>query len=178
MNADETDVSGGVQMRVAIVLAMTPRLERGTKVQETRPMSANNTSSTTSNNTRKNTGACRIAAVAIAVIATVPIVSASAHTRDRYDQGRAYGEIQAERERQRSHVEQGRNDGSITWTEKYSLSREQARIEQLEREALADGRLDRDEYRTLRQAQDDAARHIHTERHDNQVRGFWWRLWR
>ncbi len=116
------------------------------------------------------------------VVAMIALAATAAATRadagDRYNQDRAYGALQAERERQRALVELGRHDGSITWTEKYSLAREQARIEQLERDALADGRLSRDEFRNLRQAQDDAARHIHTERHDNQVRGWWWRLWR
>ena len=123
----------------------------------------------------------RFAVAMIALAATAAATQADAgdrYTGDRHNQDRAYGTIQVERERQRALVEQGRNDGSITWTEKYSLSREQARIEQLERDALADGRLSRDEYRNLRQAQDDAARHILTERHDNQVRGWWWRLWR
>lgn len=103
-------------------------------------------------------------------------VAADAH--DRFSQDKAYGQIQAERDRQKAMIEQGRSDGSLTWYEKYSLNREQTRVDQLERDALADGRLTRDEYRFIRQAQDDAARSIHAERHDGQVRGWWWRLWR
>ncbi len=116
--------------------------------------------------------------IAIGSIALLIATTATAEARDRYDQDRAYGSIAAERERQRTLVEQGRNDGSLTWYEKYTIGREQARIDALERDALADGRLSRDEYRSIRQAQDDAARSIHAERHDGQVRGWWWRLWR
>lgn len=125
--------------------------------------------------TRNSSLAFTTAALTLLIGSTV---FASAHGRDRYDQDRAYGVVQAERERQRMLVEQGRNDGSLTWYEKYSISREQARIDQLEREALADGRLSKDEFRDLRQAQGDVARSIHAERHDGQVRGWWWRLWR
>ena len=69
----------------------------------------------------------------------VGVIAASAVTgeaRDRYDPDRAYGAIQAERERQRSIVEQGRSDGSLTFMEKYSIGREQARINALERERI------------------------------------------
>ena len=118
-----------------------------------------------------------IVCAAVAVISG-STMTASAHGRDRYDQDRAYGAIQAEREHQRRLIEQGRNDGSLTWYEKYSIGREQARIDQLEREALADGRLEKDEFHSIRRAQDDTARSIQIERRDGQVRGWWWRLWR
>lgn len=98
---------------------------------------------------------------------------------DRYGiENRAYAEIKAERERQLALIQQGREEGSITWLERYELGREQARIAELERDALADGHLSRDELRTIRRAQSDALRHIEAERHDAEVRGWWWRVWR
>lgn len=112
-------------------------------------------------------------------IATLSAATAAhAGARDRYDQDRAWGVIQAERDRQQAIVEQGRADGSITFLEKYAIERGQARIGTLAREALADGRLSREEFLRIREAQADAARHIHAESHDGQVRGWWWRLWR
>ena len=114
---------------------------------------------------------------AMATLAILIASTAAGGAHDRFDQDRAYGIIQAERDRQRALVEDGRSDGSITWLEKYDLSREQARIEELERRALADGRMSRDEYRMIREAQSDAERHIWSERRNEQVRGWWWRLW-
>ena len=116
--------------------------------------------------------------IAIASFAFLAASAITASAHDRYNQDRAYGDIQAERERQRAAVEDGRGDGSLTWYEKLSINREQARIAELERAALADGRLGKDEYFRIRQAQDDAARHITAERRDEQVRGWWWRMWR
>ena len=87
-------------------------------------------------------------------------------------------ELTDRQQRQVSAIDEGRADGSITWFERFVLRREQARITQLHTEALADGHLSRDEYRLIRQAQDDASRHINRERHDSDVRGWWWRLWR
>jgi hypothetical protein len=40
---------------------------------------------------------------------------------------------------------------------------------------LADGKITRDEYYKVKEAQNDAGRHITAEKHDNQVRGWWWR---
>ena len=120
----------------------------------------------------------RTSKIAIASLATLIATAATASAHDRYDQGRAYGDIQAEHARQQAAIEQGRADGSLTWYEKFAINREQARVEQLEQDALADGRLSKDEYIRIRQAQDDAARHIASERHDEQVRGWWWRMWR
>lgn len=108
--------------------------------------------------------------------ALVIIATATAASAESYN-GR-YVDIQIERDRQQTAINNGRTDGSLTWFERYSLKREQARIEQLEREALADGRLNREEYRQIRQSQGDAAQHIARERHDGDVRGWWWRLWR
>lgn len=113
-----------------------------------------------------------LATIALLAAASAP---SSANTSPRED--RLWGEIQAERERQNLSISHGRTDGSLTFLERYSLRREQARIDKLEREALADGRLGPDEYRRIRRAQHDAAGHIRAERRDTQVRGWWWRLW-
>lgn len=75
-------------------------------------------------------------------------------------------------------IAEGRRDGSLTWYERYILQAEQSRIAKLEADALADGRLTPEEYRTIRDAQAQSARHIIHERRDTDVRGFWWRLFR
>jgi hypothetical protein len=111
-------------------------------------------------------------------LAGLAVFSSLGNAHERFDQDRAYGSIQAERERQRALVEAGRDNGSLTWYEKYSINRERARIDALERAALADGRLNRDEYRAIREAQTEATRNIYAESHDGQVRGWWWRFWR
>jgi hypothetical protein len=85
--------------------------------------------------------------------------------------------IAREQDRQASAIQSGRADGSLTWLEKFRLQREQSRIAKLEQSALFDGRLSKTEYKQIRQAQQDAQRHIHRERHDAQVRGWWWRMW-
>ena len=87
-------------------------------------------------------------------------------------------EIDARQARQVEAIELGRRDGSLTWYERYMLRREQARISQMAREALSDGKLSGHEMHRIREAQDLAGRHIREERHDEQVRGWWWRTWR
>lgn len=69
----------------------------------------------------------------------------------------------------------GRRDGSVTIWEKLRLAREQKRIDKLQNEVLADGKISRSEYYAVKEAQNDAGRHITSEKHDPQVRGWWWR---
>ncbi len=76
---------------------------------------------------------------------------------------------------QKEAIVDGRRDGSITIWEKFRLNREQKRIDKLERNVLADGRISKQEYVELRQARNDAGRSIDVERHNGQVRGWWWR---
>ena len=72
-------------------------------------------------------------------------------------------------------IEAGRRDGSLTWWEKYRLVREQRRVQTLEAQALSDGRITKQEYVSVKHAITDQAAHIDTERHNEYVRGWWWR---
>jgi hypothetical protein len=76
---------------------------------------------------------------------------------------------------QKAAIDHGRKDGGLTFLEGYRLRKEQARIAALEAKFKRDGVLTRSERDTLRQAQADASHHIYQERHDEQVRGWWWR---
>lgn len=69
----------------------------------------------------------------------------------------------------------GRQDGGLTWWERYRLVREQRRIEKLEQQTLADGRITKAEYYAVKRAQTDASAHISEDRHNEAVRGWWWR---
>jgi hypothetical protein len=73
-------------------------------------------------------------------------------------------------------IHEGRRDGGLTWYETWRLRKEQRRIGALEARARADGHLTRSERTRIADAQDEARRHIYHQRHDGQVRGFWWRL--
>ena len=77
---------------------------------------------------------------------------------------------------QLQQIEQGRRNGSITRREYSALIAEQARIAEMERRALADGRLTGREVRTIREAQRDAQNHIYTESQDREVNV--WRRWK
>jgi type II secretory pathway pseudopilin PulG len=76
---------------------------------------------------------------------------------------------------QQEAIVDGRRDGSVTIWEKAQLNREQKRIDKLKDDVLADGKITRDEYYKVKEAQNDAGHHITAEKHDNQVRGWWWR---
>ena len=104
-----------------------------------------------------------------ALLATTSI--ASAHE---YGYG-GTGDIDARRANQEQRIEQGVRSGELTRGEYFRLETEQARIRQLERQAKADGYVSPAERARLRQAQDDASRHIYHEKHDSERRG--WRWW-
>lgn len=72
-------------------------------------------------------------------------------------------------------IEQGRNDGSITWREGLKLRREQAEIARTEAEMKADGRLSRQEKHTLHRIQDQAQSNIVHEANDGWQRPWWLR---
>jgi hypothetical protein len=76
---------------------------------------------------------------------------------------------------QEQSIADGRRDGSLTIWEKARLVREQKRVDKLEAEVSRDGKITRDEYYKVKDAQNDAGRHITSEKHDAQVRGWWWR---
>lgn len=105
----------------------------------------------------------KIAFIAAALLAATS-ASAFAHPTK--------GAIDAREQRQLGQIEQGRQDGSITWTEGLKLRAEQKRIASAEAGFAADGRLSRKERQILDRMQDDAARHITEEANDNHRRRF------
>ena len=76
---------------------------------------------------------------------------------------------------QKQEIVAGRQDGGLTWWERYRLVREQRRIEKLEQQTLADGKITKAEYYAVKRAQTDASAHISEDRHNEAVRGWWWR---
>lgn len=95
---------------------------------------------------------------ASALVATTAV--ASAHS------------INSVQQRQAKRIEQGRETGSITWTEGLKLRAEQNKIARKEAQYRSDGHLNRSEYRTLRKMQRKASKHIAQEKHDS-----WHRVW-
>ena len=74
---------------------------------------------------------------------------------------------------QRSAIEEGRQNGSITWLEGRKLRKEQAEIMRVEAELKADGHLSARDKRILHAMQDEAEGHIIAEQTDGRRR---WRL--
>jgi hypothetical protein len=70
-------------------------------------------------------------------------------------------------------IEDGRNNGTITWREGIKLRREQAVIARTEAQFKADGYLSRDEKRALTQLQDKASHDIAHETTDGWRRAWW-----
>lgn len=91
--------------------------------------------------------------------------SAFAHTP-------THADIEAREQRQLGAIEQGRQTGSITWTEGLKLRAEQKRIKQVEESYEADGHLSRVERSNLTALQNQAAQDIQHEKHDG-----WFRAW-
>ena len=93
----------------------------------------------------------------------------------------AYDGRQAEIDRrqaiQEQRIQNARRSGELTRREYRQLESEQAYIRQLERNALRDGHIDRREAAQIRDAQNQASRHIYQESHDSERRGFWGRRW-
>jgi hypothetical protein len=113
-----------------------------------------------------------ISALMIATVASLALAApASAKTATQIRQ-----EALEKREAaQQAAIVEGRRDGSLTFWEKLRLSREQKRIDRLEADALRDGKITRNEYYSIKAAQNDAGRHITQEKHNETVRGWWWR---
>jgi hypothetical protein len=83
--------------------------------------------------------------------------------------------IDVTRATQERQIQDGRYQGDLTRREYRAMETEQARIADMERRALADGRLSKREAREIKSAQKVAAQHIKDERSDNQVS--WYRRW-
>lgn len=81
--------------------------------------------------------------------------------------------IDQRRFNQAREIEQGREDGSITWREGHALRREQANIGRAEAAFRSDGRLTWAERQELRRLQSNADRHIAHEENDGWHRPWW-----
>lgn len=104
----------------------------------------------------------------IAFIATAVLVATSASAWAHETKA----SIDARELRQLGQIEQGRQTGSITWTEGLKLRAEQKRIAAMEAAFVEDGRLTKREKRVLRKMQDEASHNIADEANDNQRRRF------
>jgi hypothetical protein len=80
---------------------------------------------------------------------------------------------EARQDEQAQSIEQGRRDGSITWTEGRQLRKDQREIEQVKQSFEADGHLSRDEKKILYKMQNTAEDHIEAEANDNRHRASW-----
>ena len=92
----------------------------------------------------------------------------------------AYDARQAEIDRraaiQEQRIQAARRSGELTGREYRQLEVEQARVKQLERNALRDGRIDAREAAQIREAQNQASRHIALESTNAERvrRNRWW----
>lgn len=84
-------------------------------------------------------------------------------------------QIDARRAVELDRIQHARRTGDLTLTEKWRLRNEQARIARMEREALRDGHISRQEQYVINRALNQANRNIYRESHDGQVA--WWRRW-
>jgi hypothetical protein len=110
----------------------------------------------------------------IALIATGLLIAtgttAFAHTL-------THAQIEAREQAQLGAIEQGRQNGTITWREGLKLRAEQQRIKQLEEAYEADGRLSRAERANLTALQTQAHQDIQAEQHDSWFRPRWLPRW-
>ena len=108
-----------------------------------------------------------IVAAALGLVAMTSVASA-------YDYRQS--QIDAREHQQERRIQEGVRSGQLTRSEARQLEAEQARIRQMERNAQRDGRIDRREAAQIRQAQDNASRHIYQEKHDSETARTrrWW----
>ena len=78
---------------------------------------------------------------------------------------------------QEQRIQAARRSGELTGREYRQLETEQARIRQLERNALRDGHIDRREAAQIREAQNQAGRHITQESTEHRNVNRWNRWW-
>lgn len=80
--------------------------------------------------------------------------------------------IDNRQERQAERIENGRNNGSITWTEGIKLRAEQRRIARTETALKSDGYLSKSDRAKLTEMQNDASQNIRSESNDGWHRLF------
>ena len=100
-----------------------------------------------------------------ALLATTTIASAD------YYSSYSTRNIDARQANQEHRIQQGLRSGDLTRSEYHRLEGQQARIHQMERQAKSDGYVSAAERARIRQAQNEASRHIYQEKHDSERRG-------
>jgi hypothetical protein len=83
------------------------------------------------------------------------------------------GRVDDRREHQFYKIEEGRQDGSITWTEGLKLRGEQKKISKVESILKSDGYLSRKDRRILNKMQNKAAYDIGSQSNDRWQRVWW-----
>ncbi len=106
----------------------------------------------------------------IAFIATAILLSTGASA---FANTATHDQIEARYQRQLGEIEQGRQDGSITWTEGIRLRAEQRRIKEIEESYEADGRVTKAERSNLTALQNNARHDIVKESNDGWHRPWW-----
>jgi hypothetical protein len=107
----------------------------------------------------------RIALIAAGLLLTTTLAASAHETR---------ADIDAREQGQLGRIEQGRENGSITWREGLKLRAEQRRIAADEAARIAEhGHLTRHDRHELDEEQDAAAHHIHEEATDGWRRPSW-----
>lgn len=101
-----------------------------------------------------------IAATLAAAVATTSVTATAAG-------------INRTQDRQLDRIEQGRKNGSITWTEGLKLRAEQKRIVNRKAQLKSKGYLTRSDRRELNSMQREASYNITKERHDAKRRPTW-----
>ena len=101
----------------------------------------------------------RIGTLALALLATSSAAAFAGRVDDR-------------REHQYYKIEEGRQDGSITWSEGLKLRKEQKQISKVESVLKNDGYLSKKDRRILSKMQNKASHHIADESSDR-----WHRVW-
>ena len=120
----------------------------------------------------------RIALSTAAVVALIGSAGlANAYEYNRY--GTNTPRIDATQSKQAHEIEAARRKGQLTWREYFGLKREQAAIEQMEARAKRDGVVTWRERAEIRQAQQEAEKHIYKESHDAERQApryhrWWW----
>ena len=104
----------------------------------------------------------RIALIAAGILAATS-ATAFAHSND------------ARQAEQQNWIEQGRNNGSITWREGIKLRQQQAAVNRVEENMKSDGRFTRSEKRALHGLQDQTQNSIAREANDGWQRPWWLR---
>lgn len=105
------------------------------------------------------------------------LLAATTTVASAYDYPTDYrkAQIDARRAEEAARIRENRHYGNLTLLEKWRLKGEQRRIAEMERNALRDGHISRQEQYDINRALNRASRDIYRESHDGQVA--WWRRW-